>query len=122
MKRILYILIIFLFISNTSAKAEDFIAGFEDIPLMSGFRQQENQTFSFGNEETGYSESIIETQKKIKFDNVKSFYADILPKFGWYLKESNSNNLIFLRDNDILEISELSSSPLKVSISLKSKN
>ena len=122
MKRIFYLFFIAMIVNASPVYAEEFISGFEDIPMMKGFTQQENQTFSFGNEETGYSEAIIITQKNISFSSVQEFYQGTLPKLGWKLLESDNSSCRFGRENDILEISRLSTGPLKLSISLRSKN
>jgi len=102
--------------------ATDFIDGFEDIPLMPGLKQQESQNFSFGNEESGYTEALLYAIKKKNFESVCSFYIDVLPKFGWVLQNKESDYLSFKRDNDILEINRQRIQPLKISVSIKSKN
>ncbi len=124
MKRIL---VIYFFLALSaffafSAYATSFVEGFEDIPLMDGLKQISSQDFSFHNEETGYTEAMLGATKRYKFADVKEFYGDILPKFGWNPITSESNRAVFHRENDILEISEMQKSPLKVLISLKSKN
>lgn len=115
-------LLFFLIISNCCAFATDFIDGFEDIPLMSGFRQIPTQDFSFSNEETGYIETTLISQKRLPFSSIKTFYADSLSALGWKLKDARTDELIFYRDNDILEITQMQKQPLKLIISLKSKN
>lgn len=121
MKKLLIIFVMVnLFIFG--AAAADFIDGFEDIPLIEGFRQLDNQGFSFGNEESGYTEVVLEAKKHKTFDDVSEFYAEILPKLGWNLKSQGKTNLIFMRDDNTLEISRQKIKPLKISISLKSEN
>ena len=121
MKKLLIIFLVMnLFVFNVAAA--DFIDGFEDIPLIEGFRQLDNQGFSFGNEESGYTEVILETKKNKTFGDVIRFYTEILPKLGWNLKSQGKTNLIFIRDNNTLEISRQKIKPLKISISLKSEN
>lgn len=104
------------------ALASDFIEGFEDIPLADGFRQLDEQGFSFGNEESGYTEAIITADKHTKFNDAIQFYLNTLPKLGWNLKEKNRTHLIFIRDGNILEISRLQVTPLKISVNMKSEN
>ena len=65
---------------------------------------------------------MLGATKRYNFADVKEFYGDILPKFGWNPTTSESNKAVFYRENDILEILEIQKLPLKVLISLKSKN
>ena len=104
------------------ALGSNFIEGFEDIPLMNGLKQIESQNFSFSNEEAGYTEAILVANKKESFEKIKYFYIDVLPKLGWKLRNSTESSLVFLRDNDVLEISKQQSRPLKIAVNIKSKN
>lgn len=122
MTRIFCFVLTILFITSTESFATDFINGFEDVPLMAGLRQETNQDFTFGNEESGYTETLLVATKLKKFDEVKRFYNDILPKFGWTLVKESDSTLNFTRDDDILDISRQQIRPLKVLISLKSEN
>ena len=123
MKKLFYfiILLVSLFLPKLSF-ATDFIDGFEDVPLMQGLKQQESQNFSFGNEESGYTEALLYPVKKMTFEDVGLFYIDVLPKFGWLLLSQKTDYISFIRDNDILEISRRSIRPLRISVSIKSKN
>lgn len=121
MKRI-FILCFMMCLLTSNALATVFVNGFEDIPLADGFRQIDNLNFSFGNEDSGYTEAIILAKKGKTFNDVILFYIETLPKLGWNLKEQSKTNLIFIRDNSILEISVQKIRPLKVSISLKNIN
>lgn len=123
MKKLFYfiILLVSLFLPKLSF-ATDFIDGFEDVPLMQGLKQQESQNFSFGNEESGYTEALLYPVKKMTFEDVGLFYIDVLPKFGWLLLSQKTDYISFIRDNDILEISRRSVRPLRISVSIKSKN
>ncbi|MBP5697997.1 MAG: hypothetical protein J6W96_00530 [Alphaproteobacteria bacterium] len=123
MRKTLYIftfLILQLF--PLCALGSNFIEGFEDIPLMNGLKQIESQNFSFSNEEAGYTEAILVANKKESFEKIKYFYIDVLPKLGWKLRNSTESSLVFLRDNDVLEISKQQSRPLKIAVNIKSKN
>ena len=120
--RIRFIFFFMLLLFCSSSFATGFLNGFEDIPLMSGFKQISNQDFSFGNEETGYTETIITAQKKFHFNEIRTFYYNSLPTLGWEIKNNDSNKLIFSRERDILEISQIQKQPLKLLISLKRKN
>lgn len=117
------LLIVFLLtIFSLNIHAEGFIAGFEDIPLMNGAKQIEDETFAFGNEETRYIEARAILPSKANFNDVKKFYKNVLVQLGWKEQKNRSNSINFERENDILEISAIVNSPLKISIVLKSKN
>ena len=123
MKKIVYTflsLVIMCFSFNSYGR--DFVAGFEDIPLMEGLKQIEADDVAFGNEETRYLEAQLVAVRKKSFQHIKDFYVKTLPQLGWTLQESSATFLKFSRENDILEINKISSNPLKISISLKNKN
>jgi len=122
MKRILYILTSVLILLSHNCLATEWIDGFEDIPLMSGLKQIESQNFSFGNEESGYTEALLVSTHQQSFLNAKNFYKETLPKLGWTITDESEKNIIFTRENDVLEFTLQKKKPLKVLISLKSKN
>ena len=122
MKRIFCFTMAFLFIAPIESFAANFIDGFEDVPLMDGLRQEVNQDFSFGNEESGYTETLLTAKKSQKFESIKFFYKNTLPEFGWILVRESDTGLNFTRDRDILDISRQQTRPLRVLISLKSEN
>ena len=103
------------------AAAKDFIAGFEDIPLVKGFRQIENDNFSFGNEETRYIETELKANGRRSFAEVKKFYLDSLKQLGWHPLKDSDSELHFYRENDVLEINKISKSPLRIRIILKNR-
>ena len=79
MKKIFYFIIALLLTTATETLAAPrFIDGFEDVPLMDGLRQETNQDFSFGNEESGYTETLLIAQKNQTYNDIKLFYKDIL--------------------------------------------
>jgi len=122
MKRIFnFTLFLMLSLTPSFSIAADFVDGFEDVPLMRGLHQIENQNFSFGNEESGLTEAIL-TSKSQMFDNVRNHYKRVLPELGWKLENESDKNFAFKRENDILEFSLINNRPLKILISLKSKN
>ena len=123
MRKIFYFIIALLLTTATETfAATSFIDGFEDVPLMDGLRQEGNQDFSFGNEESGYTETLLIAKKNQTYNDIKLFYKGILPEFGWTLVSESDLSLNFTRDNDILDISRQQIRPLKVLISLKSEN
>jgi len=123
MKRIFCLMTVLLLIMPIESFARGFIKGFEDVPLMDGLKQESNHNFSFGNEESGYTETLLSAKtKNLKFSRVKFFYKDVLPKLGWSLAKESNAGLKFSREEDILEISQRGCKPLKVLIMLKSEN
>lgn len=123
MKQIFYLCFCFsLLLLPKVILATDFITGFEDIPLMTDLHQIENQNFSFGNEESGYTEALLQSVRIKNFSDVKNYYKRILPQFGWTLKNESDKNAIFEREHNLLEFSFVQVKPLKILISLKSKN
>ena len=122
MKKHLFFLFTLLFSLNLHAEDLQFIEGFEDIPLIYKMKQILDNDISFNNEETGYIETNLIATKKISFDHFKLFYIETLPQLGWNLHTNTANNLIFYRENNILEFLKLKDTPLKVSISLKNRN
>lgn len=102
--------------------AKDFVAGFEDIPLMDGLKQIDNADIAFGNEETRFIEAQMEASEGIDFPSIQKFYQETLPQLGWKEAESQPDFSKFYRENDILEIGKIANYPLKISISLKNRN
>lgn len=119
--RLFYIVFLFLFFP-LSTNAEHFLVGFEDIPLMTGATQTENETFSFGNEEVRYVETYVVFPQNKTFFDVKKFYIETLKQLGWFEHTNNATSISFYRENDLLEILKLAETPLKISIILKNRN
>ncbi len=122
MIKTLYIFTALCCLTSYPSLASDFVSGFEDIPLMEGLKQIESDDVAFGNEETRYVEAQLVVVRKKTFQNVKDFYIKTLPQLGWVLQESSQTFLKFSRETDVLEISQISTSPLKISISLKNRS
>ena len=115
-----YIFLFILFASfNLNAKDILFVEGFEDIPLFDSMKQIIDNDITFNNEETGYIETNLIAHKKTNFNKFKDFYLNTLPQLGWNLQKNTSNNIIFYRENHILEFQKIKNTPLKVSITLK---
>ena len=108
------------FIFAGSAFSAPFIEGFEDIPIMKGLSQIQNDNISFGNEETRFVEAIL-TGSKVGFKSVEKFYTDTLPQLGWIYQGKRGDTLIFYRESEALEIVKESSKPLNVRITIKSR-
>ncbi len=122
MSKLLCYIFCLLCFSSSIASARDFVAGFEDIPLMDGLEQIDSADISFGNEETRFIEAQLQAPDGCTFANVQKFYQETLPQLGWSGEEKNATLSKFRRENDILEIAKIGNSPLKISISLKNRN
>lgn len=104
-----------------SSFAQEFIDGFEDIPIMDGLEQLPNDNISFGNEESRLVEAYL-NGRKISFSSVASFYAETLPQLGWKTENKNDKHISFEREQERLDIVCEQTKPLLVRITLKSKN
>ena len=101
--------------------AQEFIEGFEAIPVMDGLEQLPNDNISFGNEESRLVEAYL-NGRKTPFSAVVSFYAETLPQLGWKIEKQNDKNISFEREQELLDIVCEQKKPLLVRITLKSKN
>ena len=117
MKYVLPILASLMF--SFSARAA-FIEGLEDVPVMEGMTQLPNDSISFGNEESRLVEAILESESA-SFKKVEEFYQNTLPQMGWIYQGKRSGTLVFEREGEVIDITQESSKPLKVRITVKSK-
>lgn len=81
-----------------SARAESFLDGFEDLPLMPGLRQSEHGTTLF---DTPYGR-IVEAYATGPTTpaQVITFYAETLPQLGW----TRTAEAAFQREGEVLYI------------------
>lgn len=123
MKHVLYLILVLvgLTFSSQAMSADGFIDGLEDVPVMEGLSQLPNDAISFGNEESRLVEAIL-VSDNLKFAKVEKFYKDTLPQMGWSFQGKENNSLMFYRDRESLEITKTESNPLKIRITVKSKN
>ena len=118
MKKI--ILSIFVLLCCTSVQAA-FIEGLEDVPIMDGMTQITNDNISFGNEESRLIEAVL-IGKSATFKSIKAFYKNTLPQMGWIFQNSTESTLVFEREEEIIEIQKEDTNPLKIRITVKSRN
>lgn len=124
MKKIFNLLIVFcvaLVCLNTPAVAVEFVEGLEDLPIMAGLEQIQNDNISFGNEQARFVEAYF-SGKNLKYKTVAAFYKETLPQLGWAFISQKGNALHFERDMEVLDIVQEKASPLLVRITLKSKD
>ena len=121
MKKLILIstFLFFGFAFCSSAKAA-FIVGLEDIPLAKGFTQIE-EGWSFGNEESRMIEVYL-TSQKASFAGAAAFYRDTLPQMGWQIKKEGADKVAFEREGETLELDRESTNPLRIRLTVKSKN
>ena len=121
MKKIFYIFICLMLLAVCPAQVNAaFVEGLEDIPLPEGLNQVENGNLNFGNEEIRLIETYL-TSTDLSSGQVASFYKETLPQMGWLLKTQRQRKILFEREGETLEISEESSNPLIVRLTVKSK-
>ena len=121
-KKILVIAFAIFVFSSQICRAEKFIEGMEDIPLMTGLKQIVNSNISFGNEESRFLEVYLEGGEKIDFQAIEKFYLNTMPQLGWKFNGKQKQTLSFYRDGELMEIAREKSSPLLVRITLRSEN
>lgn len=109
--------LLFIFIQTAESA---FVEGLEDFPIPEGLEQIENANLNFGNEDIRLVEAYM-TSEKLSFIQAAKFYKDTLPQLGWKLKKSTAKKISFEREKENVEISEESSNPLIINLTLKSK-
>jgi hypothetical protein len=74
-------LIVFLLLAPVMARAEEFVPGTEDLPLMPGLAAIDGSSLVFDKPEG----RIVEAQAKgaVARKSVRQFYATTLPQLGW---------------------------------------
>ncbi len=113
-------LIFSMVVLSANAKASSFIEGLEDVPIMKGFTQIQNDDISFGNEESRFVEVYL-TGSKAGFKAVEKFYIDTLPQLGWTYQGKRNDTLVFYREKESLEIVPEKIKPLIVRITVKNR-
>ena len=100
-------------------KSHNFVVGSDDIPLYSGLNLIEEKTTNFDslNGNIAFSEYLANSSQKI----IQKFYLKTLPHLGWQLRKNSTNNDIFARERQTLQIDyELRGDLLFVQFSLSS--
>ena len=76
-----------------------FFSSMQDVPLVSGLAELDDQTVTFDKPEGRIVESVAEIESG-SFDSVKKTYEKILPQFGWRPVAENS----YAREDEILHL------------------
>lgn len=100
-------LVIFLtaFFPNPVAHAgqTQFLGVVEDMPLMKGLREIQDDALVFDKAEGRIIKAVAEGG--VTADNIRGFYIDTLPQLGWRrLNDLKDGALAFERENERLEI------------------
>jgi hypothetical protein len=114
MKKYLLIFIIFLFSSCSFIKTQEqnkvlepsidgFVSGSEDIPLLKNLVQISEDNLGFDSSAGSISSVTYTNVTDVK--EVKEFYVRTLPQMGWKSIKKDLEQIIFIRNNEKLEIS-----------------
>lgn len=82
--------------------SEYFVQGSEDIPLLVGMEQINNEGLGFDTASGSIMSSSYEVL--IDFDKIKDFYMQTLPQIGWQVSKNFQDKLSFTREKEKLEI------------------
>ncbi len=97
--KIIYTLFISIFLQTSTAFAQDeFVAGFEDLPLMSGLKIEQEELYF--DTPTGKIVESYAYSEKLTTKEVLDFYKNTLPQLGWKAAKSNQ----YSREGELLTI------------------
>lgn len=118
MKRFFYALLVGLSLFAKEAPAREFITGFEDLPLVSGWTQDESKSLSFDMFKGRIIQAgIVKTDEEAEKD-ARKFYEKTLPQLGW--KKVAGEEGVYMRENEELTIKCIA--PNTLSFELITKN
>ena len=106
MSKIIYLkFLLLLVLFSKTALSDGFLECIDDIPIKLEFIEKNEECLNF-NSDTGRI-SMIEAHTSMQPIKVIEYYKNILPSFGWKLKELSKDKsyMILNRDKDILQIS-----------------
>lgn len=114
MKKLLLCLLLVLSAPAASA-ADDFITGFEDLPLVGNWRQNQESSISFDTPQGRFIKAEITQIDRNASENAKTFYEKALPQLGWKKRPDG----IYTREGEQLTIRFLfAESPRRISFEL----
>ena len=76
--------------AQTKTVKDDFVSGFEDLPLMTGLIQLEDGAVSFDSPSGRIVEAYAESPT-LTVEKILTFYSDALPQLGWK-KDGNGSD------------------------------
>lgn len=115
MKSIVVMFLVFL-ISFEAFASNEFISGFEDIPLMEGLHEQEDSIVSFDSPDGRFIQVILKADDDVRSSGVRLFYKENLTALGWQETEGGC----YKREDENLCLKIWDSQPLFISIELRS--
>jgi hypothetical protein len=86
--------------AQVSQDEPEFFMSLEDIPLMEGLEELEDQTLSFDKPEGRIIESLA-LMRGVSRQQVLSYYRQALPHFGWQVMEGGT---MFFRGKEYLDL------------------
>ena len=98
------------------ALADDFITGFEDIPLMEGLQEQEDGLTSFDSPDGRFIQAILKADEGVSSDTIRTFYSENLAALGWSVQE----NGCYGREDEQLCLKIWDSQPIIAALELRS--
>jgi hypothetical protein len=84
--------------SNAAPPGSEFVAGFDDLPLMPGLAQVADAGFVFDTPSGRIVESFAEG--RVSVDAIRGFYARTLPQLGWHQTGRDR----FEREDEVLDV------------------
>jgi hypothetical protein len=119
MKNILTICLIIagFMVSGNARAGVPFLPNFEDVPAMSGLDVINSEGFLFSVPEGKIVETFVQSETLTR-RQFQRFYREALKGLGWKLGKDGSKIQEFSRDDDVLRIEILATSPLEARFSL----
>lgn len=115
---LMFVFMSFPAFAQKTASGDDFVSGFEDLPLPSGLVQLEDGAVSFDSPAGRIVEAYAESPT-LTVDKIRKYYADTLVQLGWKQdKSAKKDALAFTRDGETLRISFEKNKPVAVRFEL----
>ncbi len=105
-----------LCIASSALADDEFITGFEDLPLMAGLSEQPDGFTSFDSPSGRFIQTLLRADENILPDSIRLFYSENLTSLGW----QKDKNDCYKRDDEKLCVKVLDSQPVFVNIELRS--
>jgi len=115
--KVFYLLASFMFFAlPAKAFADDFITGFEDIPLMEGLQEQEDGVTGFDSPDGRFIQVVLKADENTEPSAIKNFYDENLSALGWTAEKGNC----YGRDDEQLCLKIWDSQPVFAVFELRS--
>jgi hypothetical protein len=107
---------VFLTFAANAFAADEFITGFEDIPLMEGLYEQPDGLTGFDSPDGRFIQVILKADDSVTRESVRAFYKENLSSLGW----QTGKNDCYEREDEQLCLKIWDSQPVFTSIELRS--